>query len=747
MVEVDGIVTSIVYNNEDNGYTVAKIKCEQDRENYSIVGYMPYLSEGQKIHIKGEWAYHKNFGKQIKVDSFKEILPTTIEGVEKYLASGLIHGIGPVTAKKIIKAFGENALDIMEKTPHRLSEIEGIGAKKVEKIAESLKDQKELKEIMIFLQSHGITSSYGIKIFKKYGAASITVLRENPYGLCDDIPGIGFKTADKIAKSLGMDANSPFRIASGIKYVLNMSTHNGHVYLPIKECIQKSIEELKVEVELVKAGIETLNVNRDIVIDVDEEQTDEDNKQCIYIPAMFFSEVKSAKKIVELDLNRIKVDSSKLTIEIEDFEKENNIKFAPEQIDAIKEAVGNGVCVITGGPGTGKTTIIKCIIQIFENRSLNVCLCAPTGRAAKRMSESTGCEAKTIHRLLQVEFISEETDRSSFAKGEDDTIEADVIIVDEASMIDVVLMSSLLKAMSSTTRLILVGDVDQLPSVGPGNVLCDIIESGGVAVSRLKHIFRQSNESLITINAHKINNGEMPILNEKDKDFFFLQNRSGQGMIDEIQNLVNIRLPKFKKDLDKMKDIQVLSPTRRGESGVINLNNSLQEILNPKAVSKAEKKVGEYTLRVGDKVMQTKNNYQLTWESLVSLDEGVGIFNGDIGYIKSINNEEGKAYIIYDEDKKVEYDFSSLDEVELAYAITIHKSQGSEFPVCIIPVSYGPPMLMTRNLIYTGVTRAKSLLVLIGTKQMLECMVKNKTISKRYSSLKNRIKNFCEVIK
>lgn len=741
MVEIDGIVTDIVYKNDDNGYTVAKIRCEQDRENYSIVGYMHYLSEGQKVHLKGEWSYHKSFGKQIKVDSFEEVLPTTAEGIEKYLASGLISGIGPVTAKKIMKEFGEKALDIIEMNPERLTEIEGIGAKKAQKIGESLKDQREIKEIMIFLQSHGITPSYGIKIFKKYGASSITVLRENPYRLCEDIQGIGFKTADKIAKSLGMDVNSPFRIASGIKYVLSMSMGNGHVYLPREECIKRSAEELKVDDSLIEDGITTLNLNRDIVVDEVEEV------QCIYLSTMFFSEVKAAKKIVELSLNKIGVETDNIDIEIKDFEKENNITFAPEQIDAIKEGVKNGVCVITGGPGTGKTTIIKCIINIFENRSLNVCLCAPTGRAAKRMSESTGYEAKTIHRLLQVEFISD-SEKSEFTKGEDEPIDADVIIVDEASMIDVMLMNSLLKAMSSTTRLILVGDVDQLPSVGPGNVLRDIIESDSIFVARLNHIFRQSEESLITINAHKINSGEMPILNEKDKDFFFLQNRIGEGIIKEITNLVNNRLPKFKSDIDKIKDIQVLSPMKKGEAGVIHLNNALQEILNPKSISKDERKVGEYILRTGDKVMQTKNNYQLSWESLSGDgEEGSGIFNGDIGYIERISSEESKAYIIFDEDKRVEYDFSSLDEIELAYAITIHKSQGSEFPICIIPIFHGPPMLMTRNLIYTGVTRAKNFLVLIGVKQTLGNMIKNKTITKRYSSLKNRIKNFCEVIK
>lgn len=739
MIEVEGIVTSIVYKNEDNGYTVAKIKCENNTETYSIVGYMHYLSEGQKIHIEGEWTYHKSFGKQIKVDSFKEILPTTLEGIEKYLASGLISGIGPVTAKKIIKAFGEDALDIIEMHPERLVKVEGIGSKKAKKIAESMKDQREIKEVMVFLQSHGITPNFGVKIFKKYGASSVTVLRENPYRLCEDISGIGFKTADKIAKSLGMDINSPFRIASGIKYVLSLAVGNGHVYLPKTECINLSRNELKVDEALIEDSLITLSLSREIVID------EVGGIQCIYLSPMFFSEVKSAKKIVELTLNKINVEASKIDIEIKEFENENNITFAPEQIDAIKEGVKNGVCVITGGPGTGKTTIIKCIIKIFENRGLNVCLCAPTGRAAKRMSESTGYTAKTIHRLLQVEFI-EDTERA-FARDEDEPIDADVIIVDEASMIDVLLMNSLLNAISSTTRLILVGDVDQLPSVGPGNVLRDIIESEGVAVSRLKHIFRQSSESLITINAHKINSGEMPILNEKDKDFFFLQNKSGESIINEISNLVNFRLPKFKKNIDKIKDIQVLSPMRKGEAGVIHLNNALQEILNPKSPLKAEKKVGEYILRVGDKVMQTKNNYQLEWEGIGDNEEkGSGVFNGDIGYIESINIEDSKAYIIFDEDKKVEYDFSSLDEVELAYAITIHKSQGSEFPVCIIPVFYGPPMLMTRNLIYTGVTRAKTFLVLIGLKQTLGSMIKNKTITKRYSSLKNRIKGFCDVI-
>ncbi|MEG0332781.1 MAG: ATP-dependent RecD-like DNA helicase [Clostridium sp.] len=741
MVEVDGFVTSIVYKNEDNGYTVAKINCEQDRENYSIVGYMHYLSEGQRVRLKGEWTYHKSFGKQIKVESFEEVLPTTSEGIEKYLASGLINGIGPVTAKKIMKAFGDKALDIIENTPERLTEVEGIGSKKAQRISESLKDQREVKEIMIFLQGHGITPSHGVKIYKKYGVSSIHVVRENPYRLCEDIKGIGFKTADKIAKSLGIDVNSPFRIASGIKYVLKMSTGTGHTYLPRQECIDRSAAELVVDKELVEEGITTLNLSKDIIIDEVEEV------QCIYLPEMFFSEIKTAKKLVELNLNKIGLENIDVDTEIKDFEKENGISFAPEQIKAIKDGVENGVCVITGGPGTGKTTIIKCIISIFENRSYNVCLCAPTGRAAKRMSESTGYEARTIHRLLKVEYISEEEDRSSFAKDEDDTIEADVIIVDEASMIDIMLMNSLLKAMSSTTRLILVGDIDQLPSVGPGNVLRDIIESEGVVVSRLERIFRQSQESLITVNAHKINSGDMPILNAKDKDFFFLKNPTQSGIIDEISELVNVRLPKFKGDIDKTRDIQILASTRKGEAGVISLNHALQSILNPASPRKKEKKVGEYTLREGDKVMQTKNDYSLTWESLTDDAEGTGIFNGDIGYIDKINTEDGKAYIIYDEDKRVEYDFSSLDEVELAYAITIHKSQGSEFPVCVIPVTEGPIMLQTRNLIYTGVTRAKSLLVLIGSVKVLERMVKNKTITSRYSSLKNRIKNFCEVIK
>jgi exodeoxyribonuclease V alpha subunit len=740
MVEIEGVVEHIVYRNDENGYTVAKIK--HNKEITSIVGYMPFLSEGQKVKVQGEWAIHQTFGQQIKVESCQEIMPASIEGIEKYLASGLIPGIGPVTAKKIVEKFGMDALDIIEMNPDRLTEIEGIGQKKAAAIGEAFKEQRELKEVMVFLQSYGISPTYAIKIFKKFGQNTVSIVKENPYRLCDEISGIGFKKADTIAKNLGIDPTSPFRIMAGIKYILAGITANGHVYLPRLTLLDEAVKMLNVPAELVEDALITLITSKQIVV---EEMNGE---VVVYLSSLYFSELNVAKRLIELSLQKINVDLGTIEEEINQYEKENNIKFAVEQRDAIIEGVRNGVCIITGGPGTGKTTIIKCIIKIFENRGMNIVLAAPTGRAAKRITETTGNEAKTIHRLLQMEFIPGDNG-PQFSKDETDPLEADAVIIDEASMVDILLMNSLLKAISVGTRLIMVGDVDQLPSVGPGNVLRDIIESKAVSVVRLNRIFRQSDESLITLNAHKINNGEMPILNDREKDFFFIQKNLNEDIVEEILNLIDKRLPSYKDGFDPMRDIQVLSPMRKGEVGIYNLNNKIQHILNPPSKNKEEKKFRDYVLREGDKVMQIKNNYNLNWESISGKGEthGTGVFNGDIGYIEKIDNEDQKVTVIFDDDKRVEYDFTSLDELELAYAITIHKSQGSEFPVVVIPVSYGPPMLMTRNLIYTAVTRAKKLVVLVGQRQALFSMINNNTITERFSGLKSRIANIVSVIK
>lgn len=740
MIEIEGTVEHIVYKNDENGYTVARVKHKD--EIISIVGYTPFLNEGQRVRVQGEWVTHQNFGQQIKVESCEEVVPSTVEGIEKYLSSGLIPGIGPVTAKRIVEKFGKDSLDIMEMNPVRLTEVEGIGEKKALAIAESFQDQRELRQVMIFLQSYGISTSYGLKIFKKFGQGTVKIVKENPYRLCEDITGIGFKTADKIARNLGIDLNSQSRIMSGIKYILSGCTANGHTYMPKLLLLDESVRLLNVSSDEVENALVYLVTSKQIVGEKIEGDI------AIYLTPLYFSELGVAKKLIELSFFKDEENSKNIFEEIEEYEKENNIEFADEQKAAISLGVQNGVCVITGGPGTGKTTIIKCIIKIFEKRGMSIVLGAPTGRAAKRMTETTGYEAKTIHRLLEMQFMPGENG-PMFAVDESNPIEADAIIIDEASMVDIILMNSLLKAVAPGTKLIMVGDVDQLPSVGPGNVLRDIIDSSAINVVRLDKIFRQADESLIAVNAHLINSGQMPVLNDKDKDFFFIQKSNPKDILDEIMELISRRLPSFKEGYDSTTDIQVLSPMRKGETGIQNLNSRIQQILNPPEGNKKEKQFRDVIFREGDKVMQIKNNYSVEWRSQSGKDDlqGTGVFNGDIGYIKRLDIENQSATILFDDEREVDYDFSNFDELQLAYAVTIHKSQGSEFKVIVIPISYGPPMLMTRNLIYTGVTRAKNLVVLVGMRQALLSMIKNDTIAQRYSGLKDRILSVLNVLK
>lgn len=739
-MEIQGIVDQIVYKNDDNGYVVLKLKTKDDL--IAAVGYVPFVTEGERVKIEGEWVIHPTFGQQVKIKSCEEILPSNIEGIERYLSSGLIPGIGPVTAKNIVKKFGEDSLDIIEMNPGKLKEVDGIGEKKAFAISEAFKEQRELKNVMVFLQTYGVSTAYGIKIFKKYGQNTINTVRENPYKLCEDISGIGFKTADRIARNLGMPLNSIERAKAGIKYILYSFTANGHTYLPMENLLFESTRLLNISEEIIKEAVSISAASKDIVIEDDEYSTN------VYLSSFYYAELGVARKLIEISLSGIEKNLCGIDEEINSYEKENNIKFADEQRQAITAGVKEGLCIITGGPGTGKTTIIKCMIKIFEKMGLTVVLGAPTGRAAKRITETTGREAKTIHRLLEMEFISSD-DNPSFVRDEDNPIEADVIIIDEASMIDILLMNSLLKALAPGAKLIIVGDVDQLPSVGPGNVLRDMIESRVITTVRLRHIYRQADESLITVNAHRINDGEMPFLNDRDKDFFFIQRNVNYEIVDEILDLIKNRLPFFKDGFDPIKDIQILSPTRKGEIGIYNLNKRVQEILNPPSRNKAERDLKDFIFREGDKVMQIKNNYNLEWKKINGTGEerGTGVFNGDIGYIKEIDNENKRLLVLFDDDRQVYYDFTNLDELELAYAITIHKSQGSEFKVVLIPISYGPPMLMTRNLIYTAVTRAKELVVLVGLKQALYVMINNNTITERFSNLKQRIINFISLIK
>ncbi|MEQ8153367.1 MAG: ATP-dependent RecD-like DNA helicase [Clostridiaceae bacterium] len=741
MEEVCGVVESIIFHNEDNGYVVAKLL--NGASAFTAVGVVPYIKEGQQLEIKGEWVLHPSFGRQIKIEECREVIPNTLDGIEKYLSSGVIYGIGPVTAKKIIEKFKEETLNILDTNINRLREVDGIGEKKFLLIKESYEEQKDLKNIMIFFQSHGVTPNQCIKIFKAFGGDSIGIIKENPYLLCEEISGIGFKTADKIARSIGVEADSPFRIESGIKYIINEFCSNGNTYMPKDLLIKEGTEILTVKEEVILENLINACAAQKLVLEKIQD------KECVFTLPYYYFEIGITKRILTLSVANFQKINSDVEYEIAQFENENNIRFAPSQKKAIIGAFLNGIEIITGGPGTGKTTIIKCIISIFEKSANKVLLAAPTGRAAKRMGESTGKEAKTIHRLLEM-GVSEDEDKSFFGKDESSPLEADVVIIDEASMIDVMLMNSLLKAIKVGTRVILVGDVDQLPSVGPGNVLKDLIESEFTEVIRLKEIFRQGNESMITVNAHKINKGEMPRLNEKNKDFYFIKEESMEGIMNTLIELVDSRLPKFNSKWDKLKHLQILCPMKKGLLGVANLNEKLQEILNPPAENKQEKKLREGVFRVGDKVMQTKNNYTLKWRRINGSGdmEGVGVFNGDMGFIQSIDEEEKTLTVVFDEERKVVYDFIFLDELELAYSITIHKSQGSEFPVIIIPLYMGSPMLMNKNLLYTGITRAKELVVVVGFVKALKFMIENTRSNERYSSLKYRIRDiiFSETI-
>lgn len=731
MEVLSGLVESILFKSDDTGYVVAKV--EVNKEIIAIVGTLPFLKESQHVKLKGQWMLHKQFGRQFKVEECEEVLPDSIDGIVKYLSTGVIHGIGPVTAKKIVKAFGDKTLDIMDNHIERLKEIEGIGEKKFEIIYESYIEQKDLKDIMIYFQGHGMTPNQCIKIYKKFGPLSKDIVCENPYILSDEISGIGFMTADKIAKNIGIESTSEFRIQSGIRYVLNQFSSAGNTYMPKCELIIEVVKVLDVPQHLVEENIYNATLENKIKIEKIKDV------EAVFSLPYYYCELGVTNKIITLSIENFRTINTDVEFEVEQFEKNNNIEFAEAQREAIIGAFDNGIEIITGGPGTGKTTIIKSIIEIYEKNKMKVLLAAPTGRAAKRMSESTGREAKTIHRLLEVG--TSDDDKSFFGKGEGDPLEGDVIIIDEASMIDIMLMQSLLKAIQLGTRVIIVGDVDQLPSVGPGNVLKDLIESNFIKVVRLNAVFRQGKESLIVTNAHKINNGEMPCLNKKDGDFFFDYKEDNDEILDTIIDLINRRLPKFNSRWDRLKDIQILTPMRKGVLGVQNLNNRLQETLNPPSSSKKEKEVKEIVFREGDKVMQTKNNYQIEWFRIKGYgdNEGKGVFNGDMGFVQSINEVDKTVTVIFDDERKVIYDYIYLDELDLAYAITIHKSQGSEFKVVITPAFMGSPFLMNRNLLYTGITRAKELVVVVGKPKALKYMVDNTNSNERYSSLKDRI--------
>ncbi|EGT4664069.1 ATP-dependent RecD-like DNA helicase [Clostridioides difficile] len=731
MEKLEGMISEIVFKNEDNGYTIAHLVNENDE--IVVVGCMPTLAIGESIEVEGKWVNHKIYGTQFEVNSFMPVTPSSLEGIYVYLSSGMIHGIGEKMAKRIIDKFGVDTLEVIQNSPEKLQEVEGIGSKKVKQIVKSYEEDRELRNIIIQLSPFGITPNYCLKIYKKYKSSAIEVINKNPYQLAEDIRGIGFKVADSIANKIGIDKNSKDRICQGILYTLNKSLSNGHTYLPEHVLIQDSEKLLELNGEIIKECVMMLVYNQKIHVEK------VNNENLIYLMPYYLAENGVCSQIVKLsqyEFEDLKID---IDNEINVLEENKKIKLAEKQILAVKESVNSGVLIITGGPGTGKTTTINAIIDIFENNGKSVTLAAPTGRAAKRMSETSNKEAKTIHRLLEMGFSTD--DDLTFFKDEEDPINSDVIIVDEVSMVDIILMYNLLRAIKLGTRVILVGDSDQLPSVGAGNVLKDMINSNIINVVKLNEIFRQAQESMIIVNAHKINNGEPLYLNTKGKDFFFIRKSTNEEILNEIIGLVNERLPKFYK-VDKLKDIQVLSSMRKGELGVTNLNIELQKYLNKKEKFKVEESFSKRLFRVGDKVMQVKNNYTKKWETEDQKESGEGIYNGDIGYVYHIDKDKKTIYILFDQTKIVSYLYDELDEIDHSFCTTIHKSQGSEFPVVVLPIAWAPPMLLSRNLLYTAVTRAKKLVVLVGDVKYLEYMIKNNRVNQRYSNLGYKLNKF-----
>jgi exodeoxyribonuclease V alpha subunit len=731
METLKGTVIETIFRNDENGYTVALM--EADNDIVTITGVFGTDVTSETLEVYGKKVKHPKYGEQFQVEIYNTVLPSSLDQIEGYLGSGMIKGIGKYTAKKIVELFKEDTFDIIQKHPERLTEIEGIGEKKAEMIAKSFSEQADIKEIMMFLQSHEISPGYSVKIFKQYGKNTIKTIAENPYRLSEDIYGIGFRLADKIAESLGVEKVSPYRISSGVKYVLAEYATRGHAYVPYNMLLDSTVSLLEINDDSVEDEISNMAFTDKIHIETIN------NERVVYYLPYYMAEVNVCKELINLagvDFNMDEVNAAPF---LKSIEEESSITLSLRQREAVIQSIINGVTVITGGPGTGKTTIILSIIKIFENMYKKVLLCAPTGRAAKRITESTDREAKTIHRMLEYAFGEDESDLA-FNKNENSPLDCDVVIVDEMSMVDILLMNNLLKAIKRGTRLILVGDVDQLPSVGAGNVLSDIINSNTIKTIRLDTIFRQSAGSMIVQNAHLINKGSMPVYNKKDTDFFFMRENSSRDIVNLIVDLYNSRLP-LKYNLNPIKDIQVLSPMKKGDAGVIELNKKLQAAINPPSKLKKEKSFGKYVFRVGDKVMQVKNNYQTEWKIIRDGNTvtGEGIYNGDMGYIIFIDETEQELIVQFDEEREVAYPFSQMDELILAYATTVHKSQGSEFPVVIMPIVWGPPMLLTRNLFYTAITRARQLVVLVGIEKYMQDMILNNKIDRRYSALDYRL--------
>lgn len=733
--KVTGYVEHIVFRNEENGYTVFHL--ENEDGEVTCVGNLNFITEGEMLELEGEYVNHSVYGNQLKVSAYRVKEPEDLVSIERYLGSGAIKGIGQTMASRIVKKFREDTFRIIEEEPERLAEIKGISERKAMEIASQMEEKKDMRKSMIYLQKYGISTKLAAKIYQRYGMKVHQILEENPYRLADDIEGVGFRTADEIAARIGIHTDSDYRIRSGLFYILQQAVAEGHIYLPEELLLRRAKVLLGIEIEDIEKYIMDLCMERKTVM------KEKDGKVIVYPAHYYYMELNTAKMLNDLDID-CQMPEDMMEKRLRAVEEKEKIELDPLQHKAVIESIKHGLLILTGGPGTGKTTTINTMIQFFESEGLSILLAAPTGRAAKRMTEATGYEAQTIHRLLEVNGNPEEESTGGFLRNRENPLEADVIIIDEMSMVDLNLMHALLSAVVQGTRLILVGDVDQLPSVGPGSVLKDIISSERFHVVTLTKIFRQAGESDIIMNAHKINAGEPVELNKKSRDFFFVKCDEADTIIGGIIALIQRKLPQYVQAHPN--EIQVMTPTRKGLLGVERMNVILQKYLNPADEKKPEREINGRLFREGDKVMQIKNNYQLEWEICtrfgLTVDKGMGVFNGDMGVISEINEYKETVEVEYDEGRKVKYGFDMVDELELAYAITVHKSQGSEYPAVILPLLPGPKLLYNRNLLYTAVTRAKKCLTIIGSDTTFQEMIRNKSEQERYTSLAERIGEF-----
>lgn len=737
METIKGYVDHIIYQNKDNGYAVLSMNVDDEEE--ICVGIFRGVDNGENLEITGEYVEHPSYGFQFKANSFKVVETDDLLSMERYLGSGAIKGVGEALAKRIVKRFGKDTFRVIEEEPERLVEVKGISERIAQQITDQMIEKREIREAFLFLQKYGITNTLAVKIYEKYGMGMYGILKENPYRLAEDIQGVGFRLADEIAEKIGIHTDSDYRIRSGILYTLLQASLEGHMFLPMRVLVRRSADLLQVPEEAIRAQIQNLHMDHKVVV---KKTTDEPE---VYAFSYYYAELNCARMLRELNvlMESELLDSEEKRIEtiLQRILKEQGLELDELQKNAVLECVKHGIMILSGGPGTGKTTTINTIIRYFDEEGMDILLAAPTGRAAKRMTEATGYEARTIHRMLEINGGMEDGSRARFERNGENPLEADVVIIDEMSMVDIYLFQSLLEAVSVGTRLILVGDVDQLPSVGPGQVLQDLIESKSFPTVMLKKIYRQAGESDIVMNAHRINMGQKIALNNKSKDFFFLPRNDVQVIYKHMIQLITEKLPRYVEA--QPYDIQVLTPMRKGSLGVETLNEILQRYLNPADPSRKEHAAGDRIFREGDKVMQIKNNYQLEWEIVsqygIRIDSGSGVFNGDIGTIRRIREESSTVQVEYDEHRLVEYTFSQLDEIELAYAITIHKSQGSEYPAVLLPLLSGPKMLMNRNLLYTAVTRARKCVTILGSQEVVDGMIENENQYHRYTGLGRRI--------